>query len=264
MAAESHGIRGDSALGRLIGALARTPVSPHEDGAVSYPARVYTYPPDRRDPQEEGPPTAASSAIALISVRIRAGDLASVLGSVLGGLLDVEVAVYHLGRSRDLALDLAQELADADAGPAGLARDMGSPGGLEGAIGQAGAKTRAVTIARTLVGELNAALNITRSLGALRDPELARELDRLVTRSGLLADALLRDIRQITVDACGVSLADVIVTDPEVLAGVLWNAATRWPPNLADWVLGHSDEVGGGRYQVSGASSRQDADPAWS
>lgn len=238
MPAESRGIRGDSALGRLIGALARTSVLGHEDGAghvaVSYPdqAYTYTYPVGRGEAADEAPPSASRSAIALLSARTRASDLASVLASVLGGLLDIEVAVYHLGRSRDLALDLAQDLAYADAG-------------------QADARTRAVTIAHTLVGELNAALNITRNLGVTRDPGLARELDRLVTRTGLLADALMRDIGHITVDACGANLTDVTIADREVLAGVLWNAATRWPPSLAEWVLGHSEEVGAGRYRVA-------------
>jgi len=243
MQAESHRIRRDSALGRLIGALARTPASGLEEGAghvaVSNPGRVYTYPPPmRREAPDQAGPGGSSSAIALISARTRASDLASVLGSVLGGLLDIEVAVYHLGRSRDIALDLAADLADAGAD--------------------------AAAIACTLIGELNAAVNITRSLGATRDPDLARELDRLVTRTGLLAAALVREIRQITVDACGVSLTDVAITDPEVLAGVLWNAATRWPASLADWIWGHSEQIGAGCYQVFGGSSRQDADPSLS
>jgi hypothetical protein len=60
-------------------------------------------------------------------------------------------------------------------------------------------------------------------------------------------------------DASGVDLSGIDIDDPDLLDGVIWTEETRWPSALAQWVRGHSQEIGQGLYRVAEGTEREEA-----
>lgn len=79
-------------------------------------------------------------------------------------------------------------------------------------------------------------------------------------RADGIARSLVSELARIPADVSGSDLTSIDISDPELLAGVIWTDETRWPSGLASWVHEHSEEIGQGRYRIIGGTDREDAD----
>jgi hypothetical protein len=52
------------------------------------------------------------------------------------------------------------------------------------------------------------------------------------------------------------------IDDVEMVAGVIWDETTAWPPGIADQVRAASQEIRPGVYRVGGGSERDPAEYA--
>ncbi|WP_165969240.1 hypothetical protein [Actinomadura sp. KC06] len=115
--------------------------------------------------------------------------------------------------------------------------------------------------------DLDRALGL--DLGLARGPAQARDFVRVHIRVHALAfalDAALSGARfledflvRVEIDASGADLADLELAESslaEVLAGVVWDEDTRWPPRLRESVAARSEEIKPGVYRVRGGTER--------
>lgn len=84
--------------------------------------------------------------------------------------------------------------------------------------------------------------------GIARARHIARSLAREQEQARDLAD--LAGNMPIDVSAADLSGLDVDFIDLSVLAGMVWSAATRWPPGVADRLRACSDRVAEGRFRL--------------
>ena len=47
-------------------------------------------------------------------------------------------------------------------------------------------------------------------------------------------------------------LADISVTDVDMLVGLNWSDGTNWPPSLSGWIHDHSTTIRPGHYRILG------------
>ncbi|MGC0421078.1 hypothetical protein [Embleya sp. AB8] len=65
-----------------------------------------------------------------------------------------------------------------------------------------------------------------------------------------LARCLEEEVRTEGIDASGADLSRLDLTDPTLLAGVIWSGTTLWPPRIALLLRSRSNRVAVGVYQV--------------
>ncbi|WP_171064513.1 hypothetical protein [Actinomadura soli] len=179
--------------------------------------------------------------------------------------------------AHDLADDLARDLAHARdlARSHNLARTLAHD--LDFLLGLGGTLDR--TLARTLVRALVRARDLDHALARVlahnrdfdRGLSLARDHSRdlalnlaldLAHDLDLVRD-LVRDLEDslasVEIDASGADLAELELAESsltEVLAGVVWDEDTRWPPDLRESIAARSEEIRPGVYRVRGGTER--------
>jgi hypothetical protein len=146
----------------------------------------------------------------MISMRIRARELADALADPL-----------HV---RILELDRALALAHV------LARDLDLIGELD--------PENKLTLAR--------ARRLARDLASA----LARARPLCFSNYHYLARKLARNLDMQQVDASNADLSGMEIRNLDALDGIIWTRQTAWPPNIADQVRAHSDEVRPDVYQI--------------
>jgi hypothetical protein len=182
-------------------------------------------------------------------------------------------------RAHALARDLDRTLTRARA--YAHARDRGVAHDLDGALTRA--RVRALDLDRTLERALGIALAIARDFNRFRDfaRAIARDIDiahdrvRALSRAidldndlvlgngplamsqvnafaqvGARAYALTRALNDLQIDASGADLSGMKIRYIAVLDGIIWTRGTIWPPDIADQVEEHSEEIVPGVYQV--------------
>lgn len=135
------------------------------------------------------------------------------------------------------------------------------------------ARIRASDLATELVRDLftelivahDLALDLARSLTRTRAVSSARTLTFAIPRARARAVTLARHLMLEPVDASGGDLTALIAEDADtrvvaevmsVLAEVVWDEATRWPPQLREFAVSRSVEIAPGRYQVRSGTER--------
>jgi hypothetical protein len=135
------------------------------------------------------------------------------------------------------------------------------------------ARIRTRDLTSELVGDLatelgvahKLALGLTRSPTRTRAVFCTRKLTFSVPRARARARALVRQLMLEPVDASGMDLTALISGEADkklvtevmsVLAEVMWDGATRWPPQLREFAVSRSVEIGPGRYQVRSGTER--------
>jgi hypothetical protein len=82
-------------------------------------------------------------------------------------------------------------------------------------------------------------------------PNLARDLALTIDIARKIASDFAREVHTLQIDASGVDLTEVDITNAAVLDGVIWDEETRWPPGVRDSVEPPvSEEIWPGVYRV--------------
>jgi hypothetical protein len=194
--------------------------------------------------------------------------LAALLDELPQGIQPEPTTASHLvpagpaHRIRARALDHALDHALVQALALVLDRDLAFDLAL--ALNRVRALDRDLRLARTLVCDLGLDLvrALVRAFDLVRDLDLALALDRDLARDLARARYLIGDcLEGVEIDASGADLADLELSTSslaEVLAGVVWDEDTRWPPNLRESILAQSEQIRPGVYRVRGGGTERD------
>jgi hypothetical protein len=173
--------------------------------------------------------------------------LNSTRAGVLALVLDRDrVRFRHLVRDLDRALELDRALAN----------DLDFDRVLDRASDLDHDLASALNLGRDLTPDLGRALARADALALARNlaRTLASDFTSALTRTCELAE------REIT--ASGADLSLLAIDDVEMVAGVVWDEETTWPPGIADHVRAASQEIRPGVYRVGGGSERDPAEYA--
>ncbi|WP_157430428.1 hypothetical protein [Actinomadura macra] len=163
---------------------------------------------------------------------------------------------------------LTRDLARARNLARSLVRDLTRIRGLNRARVRALDLVRALVRARDLARICRLDLDLDRTV--VRARALARALDRVraddldlsidlasaLDKAWALVAGLLKDTQ---VNVSGIDLTDVDLTQvdrSEALAGVVWDEATSWPPNVREWIKARSEQIEPGLYRVRRGTER--------
>ncbi|RJL35362.1 hypothetical protein D5H75_00605 [Bailinhaonella thermotolerans] len=78
-----------------------------------------------------------------------------------------------------------------------------------------------------------------------------REITRAMDRAHVLAAELARDLAAAPLDVSGADLSRLEPPDPAILAEIVWDEKTTWPPALAPRIRAASAEIAPGTYRVT-------------
>ncbi|WP_242907710.1 hypothetical protein [Actinomadura terrae] len=213
----------------------------------------------RPQPAPAHPPTPPTGSKQQLLNRIQTWTLARALDLDRDRVRDLDLALdLALDRARDRARDrdLALVLARA------LARDLALAGALDRVhdFVLADALDRALALVLDRAHDLDLALDRAHDLVRVR--VRVRVLARALDRAWAVLDEVLGGME---VNVSGVDLTDVNLTQfdrGEALTGVVWDEATRWPPEVREWIEARSEQIEPGLYRVRDGTERDPRESA--
>jgi len=164
---------------------------------------------------------------------IRARDL-NVAYDLGSALTRVHARALNLDRILEHALGIAL----------GIARDVDHVRGIARAI------ARDIGIARDRVRDLTRALDDDHDLALHGTGPPAISQENALAQVSARVYTLTHALNELDVDVSGADLSGMKITYFDALDGVTWTRATTWPPEIADQVEDHSEEIMPGVYQV--------------
>ncbi|WP_067829139.1 hypothetical protein [Actinomadura kijaniata] len=220
------------------------------------------------------PSTPAAHAQSHLELRIACHQLAHALTdarTLIGDFISTASTLRPLALAADLDISCAADMEINFARARNLSRDLSRvlSGARDLAHGQARASIFDRALTDSLIRAVDRAHSAARELNYALDYAPDRiEYSRVVTLAAVInanlapvlshAQDAKRSLLEEKVDVSGMDLRTVQVTrtNLEMLAGMMWDEATRWPSGLRNQIKARSEQVQPGRYRVHSGTER--------